>query len=63
MKPTESTILTRDCPAVEIPSGVREVLPAGTTVRITQALGDAFTVATAHGTLLRIAGDDADALG
>jgi probable FeS assembly SUF system protein SufT len=63
MKLHESKILLRDCEAIEIPNGTTQILPAGTPVRITQALGDAFTVATPHGTLLRIAGQDADALG
>lgn len=57
-----SVLLARDCRATRIPSGEPAVLPAGARVRITQSLGDHFTVATDQG-LFRIAGEDADALG
>lgn len=56
------TILTRDCPAVQIPSGDKITLAAGTEVIITQSLGGSYTVATPNG-LSKIAGKDADALG
>lgn len=58
---TETTI-TRDCPAVRIPSGETFTLKVGTPVFITQALGGSYTVATDNG-LARIADRDADALG
>jgi probable FeS assembly SUF system protein SufT len=58
---TERT-LTRDCPAVQIPAGNTILLPAGTTVFITQSLGGSYTVATEMG-LARIAAQNADALG
>jgi len=54
--------LTRDCDAIQIPSGHPIVLPAGTTVIITQSLGGTYTVATQAG-LARIDEKDADALG
>ena len=54
--------LTRDCDAVQIPSGHPLVLPAGMEVVITQSLGGAYTVATPGG-LSRIELKDADALG
>lgn len=60
----EETTLRRDCEAIVIPYGDREVLPAGTDVVITQALGDSFTIQVpTRGGLYRIAGKDADALG
>jgi len=59
----EPTKLTRDCDAVEIPSGFPTKLTAGTEVRITQSLGGAYTVVTDYGNMVRIAGADADALG
>jgi probable FeS assembly SUF system protein SufT len=59
----EPITLTRDCNAVEIPSGFPTTLPAGTQVRITQSLGGAYTVTTDYGNMVRIAGSDADALG
>ncbi len=61
MTPREIS-LTRDCRAIQIPSGTEFVLPAGSPVVITQSLGGTYTVATQTG-LARIAEADADALG
>lgn len=58
----QEIILKRDCDAIQIPSGTILVLPAGTQVIVTQALGGTFTVATPGG-LARIDQKDADALG
>lgn len=55
--------LKRDCPAVQIPSGAPLILPAGTRVTVTQALGGTFTVITGFGQMVRIDGRDADAMG
>jgi probable FeS assembly SUF system protein SufT len=55
--------LTRDLEVVQIPEGYQVRLARGTEVRITQALGDTFTVMTEYGTMVRIAGKDADAIG
>lgn len=55
--------LNRDCEAIGVPSGNREILPAGTPVRITQSRGGSFTVTTPKYALYRIDGTDADALG
>lgn len=56
--------LKRDVEAVRIPSGDRILLPANTSVIITQALGGSYTVVVAHQAgLYRISGNDADALG
>ncbi len=63
MKPHESITLSRDCEAIQIPSGAKMVLPAGTMVMITQSLGDTYTVTTDHGYMVRISGKDADAMG
>ncbi|MEI6277924.1 MAG: putative Fe-S cluster assembly protein SufT [Verrucomicrobiae bacterium] len=54
--------LSRDCDAIQIPSGHPLVLPAGMSVVITQSLGGTFTVATPGG-LARIEWKDTDALG
>src|SRR6266853_1054345 len=59
----EAIILGRDCDAIQIPSGIRLTLSAGTQVRITQALGGTYTVMTDTGLLVQIAGKDADAIG
>ncbi len=59
----EPIALTRDCEAVQIPSGNVMKLLRGTPVRITQSLGGTYTVITEEGYMVRIAGKDADALG
>ena len=58
---TEFT-LARDVEAIQIPSGTKTTIPAGTPGVITQALGGSYTVATYQG-LARVAESDADALG
>jgi probable FeS assembly SUF system protein SufT len=58
---TEFT-LSRDCEAIQIPSGNKMTIPAGTQGVITQTLGGSYTIATPHG-LSRIADKDLDALG
>lgn len=56
--------LSRDCPAIQIPSGEPVTLKAGTDVFLTQSLGGTLTVqAPALGGLYRISGKDGDALG
>jgi probable FeS assembly SUF system protein SufT len=55
-------ILTRDCPAIQIPAGNPILLTAGSTVFITQSLGGSYTVATEMG-LARVTAQNADALG
>ncbi|MBI4353258.1 MAG: DUF59 domain-containing protein, partial [Candidatus Omnitrophica bacterium] len=59
----EFVTLKRDCEAVEIPSGRKMTLPAGTEVVITQSLGGTYTVYTKEGVMASIVGKDADALG
>jgi probable FeS assembly SUF system protein SufT len=58
---TEFT-LSRDCEAIEIPSGRKLTLEKGTQGVITQTLGGSYTIATPYG-LSRIADQDLDALG
>ena len=55
--------LKRDCEAIEIPSGIPRKLAAGTRVRISQFLGNAYTVVTDFGNMCRVDGKDADVLG
>lgn len=62
MNPQGEISLSRDCDAIQIPSGHPIVLPAGMSVVVTQSLGGTFTVATPGG-LARIELKDADALG
>ncbi len=58
---TEFT-LSRDTEAIQIPSGNKTTIPAGTQGVITQTLGGSYTIATYQG-LSRIAEKDLDALG
>jgi probable FeS assembly SUF system protein SufT len=58
----EPITLSRDCEAIEIPSGTKGVLPAATGVRVMQFLGSSWTVTSAHG-MFRIDVKDRDALG
>jgi len=60
---SETVEVRRDCPVVLVPSGRRAVLAAGEQVVVVQRLGGSFTVQTSYGTLARVAGADADALG
>lgn len=59
----EPVKLSREVEATQIPYGDKVKLPAGSWVKITQALGDTFTVITEQGSMVRIEGKDADALG
>ncbi len=61
--PDEPIKLSRDCDAIQIPSGGKMKLPKGTELKITQSLGGTYTVMTMDGNMARIAGDDGDALG
>ena len=58
----EFITLMRDTMAQMVPSGTRMLLQRGTEVKITQALGESYTVEV-FGNLARIEGADADALG
>ena len=55
--------LKRECEAIEIPSGIRRLLPAGSFLRISQVLGTSYTVISDNGYMCRIDAKDADALG
>jgi probable FeS assembly SUF system protein SufT len=54
--------LSRDVEAIQIPSGAKTTIPAGTPGVITQTLGGNYTIATYQG-LSRVAEKDLDALG
>ena len=59
----EPIALRRDCPATTVPWGEQVELSAGGEVAIVQQLGASITVRTEMGSLLRIDGAHADALG
>lgn len=63
MRQIEMVVLKRDTQATLVPDGVRVTLDEGTPVRITQELGDTWTVMSDYGQMLRIDTEDADALG
>ena len=53
---------SRDLEAIQIPSGNKTTIPAGTPGVVTQTLGGSYTIATYQG-LARVADADLDALG
>lgn len=59
----ESIVLLRDVNVVQIPDGSPGVLPKGHVVTLQQSLGGNYTVVNESGYMMRIAGEDADALG
>ena len=59
----ESICLHRDVQVVRIPDGTPDQLPKGHIVTLSQSLGGNFTVIDETGHMVRIAGEDADALG
>lgn len=62
MNDTRERVLSRDTPAVQIPSGDAIILEKDTRVQITQRLGGSFTVLTNWG-LARVSSEHAEALG
>ncbi|HXB55213.1 MAG TPA: putative Fe-S cluster assembly protein SufT [Vicinamibacteria bacterium] len=59
----EARTLSRDIQVAAIPYGDKIPLPAGSTVFVTQALGGSYTAMTDNGYMVRIEGQDADAIG
>ena len=63
MNGSEQTTTQRECRVIQIPDGTPMVLPAGTAVRIAQALGDTYTLVTPRGHMVRLEAKDADVIG
>jgi probable FeS assembly SUF system protein SufT len=59
----EETLLERDVDVTAIPYGDRISLQKGHPVIITQALGGTYTLVTMQGYMVRLDGQDADAIG
>jgi probable FeS assembly SUF system protein SufT len=59
----EPITLTRDCPVVEIPSGIPGTLRQGSRVMLVQSLGGSYTVTSDRGAMYRVDTADLDALG
>jgi len=58
----QTITISRDVKATMIPAGTPLIIPQGTEVTITQALGGSYTV-MGPGIMARIGGEDADAIG
>jgi probable FeS assembly SUF system protein SufT len=63
MSSREPTTIRREVEAVQIPDGVKIVIPRDSEVWIKQQLGGSFTVMTDRGAMFRIDARNADALG
>lgn len=59
----EEVTFARDADVILIPDGYSQVLPEGTRGWVTQVLGGHFTVQLETGRLVRLAADQADAIG
>jgi probable FeS assembly SUF system protein SufT len=59
----ESRTLSRDIEATAIPYGEKVPLKAGATLFVMQALGGSYTAMSDQGYMVRIEGQDADAIG
>jgi probable FeS assembly SUF system protein SufT len=59
----ELVTVTRECKVITIPYGTESLLFKDEKVYVTQTLGSSFTVQRDNGQLVRVAGQDADAIG
>ncbi len=62
-RPSDLIKVTRDIEVVQIPDGYKVRLHRNSEVRIMQSLGGTYTVMTQNGGMVRIDGQDADAIG
>lgn len=63
MHEVESIVLKRNVTGLTVPDGMAIVLDKDQIVTVHQSLGNTFTVFTESGRMVRLTGDDADALG
>jgi len=59
----EEITLSRDCKAIQIPSGYEVNLRAGLNATIVQSLGGAYTLITEDGMMVRVSGENVTAIG
>ena len=60
---SEQVLTRRETSGIQIPDGTPVTVPAGTSVRVAQALGDTYTLVLPWGAMVRIEARDADAIG
>jgi len=63
MQKEQPIVVKRDCDARMVPSGEKIILTAGSTVWMTQSLGGSYSLMTDRGYMVRIKGQDGDAIG
>jgi probable FeS assembly SUF system protein SufT len=63
MNTREEVTFSRNAEAIMIPSGERVLVPQGAQATITQSLGGAFTLITDRGLMVRISGQEVEAIG
>jgi len=59
----EEVTVSRLCEAVMIPSGDKVMVPKGTHATITQSLGGTYTMITERGIMVRVSGQEVEAIG
>ena len=59
----EEVTFSRSAEAIMIPSGERVLVPKGAQATITQSLGGTFTLITDRGLMVRISGNEVEAIG
>ena len=59
----EEVTFSRNAEAIMIPSGEKVLVPKGAQATITQALGGTFTVITDRGLMVRVSGQEVEAIG
>jgi len=59
----EEVTFSRNTEAIMIPSGERVLVPRGAQATITQSLGGAFTLITDRGLMVRVSGQEVEAIG
>jgi probable FeS assembly SUF system protein SufT len=59
----EQVTTSRETRGIQIPDGTPYTIPAGTSVRIAQSLGDTYTLVLPWGQMVRIESRDADVIG
>jgi probable FeS assembly SUF system protein SufT len=59
----EEITFSRNAEAIMIPSGEKVLVPKGSSATITQSLGGTYTLITERGLMVRVSGDELDAIG